>query len=72
MAINKINYGNQTLIDLTDTTAEASNVETGVYFYTNAGVRTQGSMVIKTIYVGSTAPDASLGSDGDIYLQIGE
>lgn len=70
MAINKINYGSQTLIDLTDTTAEASNVETGVYFYTNAGVKTQGVLTFQTIYSGSSAPSSSLGVDGDIYIQI--
>lgn len=43
MAINKVNYGNTTLIDLTDTTATASDVASGKYFYTNAGVRTQGT-----------------------------
>lgn len=43
MAVNKVNYGNTTLIDLTDTTATASDVASGKYFYTNAGVRTQGT-----------------------------
>ena len=43
MAINKVEYGNTTLIDLTDTTATASDVASGKYFYTNAGVRTQGT-----------------------------
>lgn len=43
MAKNKIIYNGQTLIDLTDTTAEASDVASGKYFYTNAGVRTQGT-----------------------------
>lgn len=43
MAINKVVYHNNTLIDLTDTTATAADVATGKYFYTNAGVRTQGT-----------------------------
>lgn len=43
MAINLVKYGNTTLIDLTDTTATASDVAQGKYFYTNAGVRTQGT-----------------------------
>ena len=43
MAVNKIVYGNTTLLDLTDTTATASDVASGKYFYTNAGVRTQGT-----------------------------
>ena len=43
MAINKVIYGGTTLMDITDTTAEASNVDSSVYFYTNAGVKTQGT-----------------------------
>lgn len=43
MAINKVVYHNNTLIDLTDTTATAADVATGKYFYTNAGVRTAGT-----------------------------
>lgn len=44
MAINKVIYGNDTLIDITDTTAEASDVVSGMYFYTADGVRTAGTM----------------------------
>ena len=43
MAINKVNYGNTTLIDLTDTTAEASDVAQGKYFYGKDGVKTEGT-----------------------------
>lgn len=43
MAKNKVIYNNETLIDLTDTTAEASDVAIGKYFYTSAGVKTQGT-----------------------------
>lgn len=43
MAYNKIIYGGTTLIDLTDTTATADKVESGSYFYNNAGVKTQGT-----------------------------
>lgn len=43
MAKNKVVYNGQTLIDLTDTTAEAADVAAGKYFYTKAGVRTAGT-----------------------------
>lgn len=43
MAKNKVVYNGQTLIDLTDTTAEAADVSEGKYFYTKAGVRTAGT-----------------------------
>ena len=51
MAINKIIYGSNTLIDLTDTTAEASDVLAGKYFY--------GKDVVKTLGTGTG------GIDGD-------
>ena len=43
MAINKVIYGNETLIDITDTTATDSTVLEGTVFYNAAGVRTVGS-----------------------------
>ena len=43
MAINKVQYGNTTLIDLTDTTAVASDVMQGKYFYGRDGVRVEGT-----------------------------
>lgn len=73
MAINKVNYGNTTLIDLTDTTATASDVASGKYFYTNAGVRTQGtssgSGSAQQILCGESNPSSSVGNNGDIYLK---
>ena len=39
----KTGGGTATFTDVTDTTASASDVATGKYFYTNAGVRTQGT-----------------------------
>ena len=46
MAVNKVIYDGNTLIDITDTTATASDVASGKYFYTNAGVKTAGSAIL--------------------------
>ena len=43
MAINKVIYGDTTLIDISDTTAEQSDVMEGKYFYNASGVKVQGS-----------------------------
>lgn len=72
MAINKVEFGNTTIIDLTDTTAEASDVASGKYFYTKAGVRTLGTNsgggASQSVYVGESSPSSSLGDNGDIFL----
>ena len=47
-AVNKVVYGSNVLIDITDTTAESSDVVEGKYFYNAAGVRSAGSAVIPT------------------------
>ena len=65
----KTGGGTASFTDVTDTTATASDVASGKYFYTSAGVRTQGSLTFSTYYTGSSAPSSSLGSNGDIYLQ---
>lgn len=44
MAVNKVIYGESTLIDITDTTAEASDVTSGKYFYGADGVKMAGTL----------------------------
>ena len=70
MANNKVELANGTvLIDITDTTAVAADVVSGKYFYSPAGVKTQGSLTFQTIYSGSSAPSSSTGVNGDIYIK---
>lgn len=43
MAVSKVSLNGVTLIDISDTTAEAADVASGKYFYSDAGVKTQGT-----------------------------
>lgn len=47
--VNKVVYGNQTVMDITDTTAEEGDVVNGKTFYKANGARSTGSAVIPDI-----------------------
>ena len=63
MAINKVIYGERTLIDITDTTATAANVMDGYYFYGANGVKVVGELIDGDLlgYGDPTVPIASVG-----------
>lgn len=65
----KTGGGTATFTDVTPTTATAEDVANGKIIYAANGAQTVGTLVFQTYYTGSSAPSASLGSDGDIYLQ---
>lgn len=69
MAVNKVVYNNTSVIDISDTTATADHVESGYAAYGADGVKMNGSLVVQKYYTGTSAPSASLGNNGDIYLQ---
>lgn len=64
MAVNKVIYGGNTLIDLTDATAVAANVLDGYYFYGRDGVKTEGTCTYNadTSDATATAGDILTGS----------
>lgn len=48
MAINKVIYGDQTLMDITDTTASTDGVVEGQVFYSASGARSVGALTNAT------------------------
>lgn len=54
MAVNKIIYGNQTLIDLTGDTISASDVASGKLFHARDGEQTTGTASLATATVTGT------------------
>lgn len=57
--------------DVTGVTAAAGDVVSGKTIVNSTGATVNGTLVIQHYYTGSSAPSASLGNDGDIYLQTG-
>lgn len=57
--------------DVTGVTAAAGDVVSGKKIVSSTGATVNGTLVIQHYYTGSSAPSASLGNDGDIYLQTG-
>ena len=55
--------------DVTGVTAAAGDVVSGKDIVNSSGTVVHGSLVINKYYTGSSAPSASLGSNGDIYFQ---
>lgn len=69
MAINKVIYGGTTLIDLTDTTAEAGYVLEGNTFYGKDGVKTTGTCTFDADTSDSTATASEILSGEIAYGQ---
>jgi len=72
MAINKVIYGTNTLIDLTDTTATASDVASGKYFYDISGARTLGTASGGSDTSDATAVAADIKSGKTAYIADGK
>ena len=68
MGVNKVIYGGNTIMDISDTTAASADVASGKYFYTNAGVKTQGSSTKDSDTTDATATAAEILSGKTAYV----
>lgn len=71
MAVSKVVYGTEALIDLTADTVAADKLVSGYTAHDKSGEAVTGTLIFATVYTGSGEPSASTGSDGDIYLDLG-
>lgn len=70
MAVNKVNFGNTTLIDISNDTVTANTLLSGATAHDNTGTQITGAVTVVTYYTGSSNPSSSTGSNGDIYLKV--
>ena len=66
-----VEFFGDVLVDMRDATVDASKMLKGTIAYGDDGGRIVGELELATVYTGSGAPTAGIGSDGDIYLDLG-
>lgn len=71
MAVNHVVINGEPVVDLRNDTVAAGNLLKGITAHDKTGAQITGTVALATVYTGSGAPAASLGSDGDIYLDLG-
>lgn len=67
---NKIEYFGVVKLDLSNDSVSASSLLSGETAHDASGKPISGTVVINKYYAGTSAPSASLGNDGDIYIQL--
>lgn len=71
MGVSKVNFGITTLIDLTEDSVDAASLLRGKTAHNRAGDKVDGTLDVVSVHVGSGMPSPDLGSEGDIYLDMG-
>lgn len=71
MAVNHVIINGETVVDLRNDTVSADKMLSGYTAHDKSGAKITGNVTFSTVYTGSGAPTAGMGSDGDIYLDLG-
>lgn len=71
MAVNHVIINGETVVDLRGDTVSADKLVSGITAHDKTGAAITGTVTFATVYTGSGVPSASIGSDGDIYLDLG-
>ena len=71
MAVNHVIINGETVVDLRNDTVSADKLLSGYTAHDKSGAKITGNVTFSTVYTGSGAPTAGMGSDGDIYLDLG-
>lgn len=70
MAVNHVVVNGEPIVDLRSDTVSADKLLEGATAHDKSGEAITGTLSFSTVYTGSGAPAASLGSNGDIYLDM--
>ena len=70
MAYNKVVYGGNVLIDLTEDTISADKLLSGYTAHGKDGNSITGNLDIQVFRVGADVPDSSIGNNGDLFLIV--
>lgn len=71
MAVNHVIINGETVVDLRNDTVSADKMLSGYTAHDKSGAKITGNVTFSTVYTGSGAPTSGIGSDGDIYLDLG-
>ena len=71
MAVNHVIINGETVVDLRNDTVAADKMLSGYTAHDKSGAKITGNVTFSAVYTGSGAPTAGMGSDGDIYLDLG-
>ena len=71
MAVNHVIINGETVVDARNDTVSADKLLKGVTAHDKTGAAITGALSFATVYTGSGAPGTGIGSDGDIYLDLG-